>query len=100
MPGFSGQISLPYMFPYTCAYVRAYVYVCVRVYVRALARGGWNIKSLKRVTHVNVKRVAQALRVMVSRTPTGIGPLRAINASKEKNPGLLIFKKNILNLDL
>jgi len=32
--------------------------------------------------------------------PTGVSSLRAINASKEKNPGLLIFKKNILNLDL
>lgn len=92
MPGSSGQISLPYMFPYTCAYVR--------VYVRALARGGWNIKSIKRVTHVNVKRVARALRVMVSRTPTGIGSLRAINAKQEKNPGLFRFEKNISNLFL
>ena len=25
MPGFSGQISLPYMYPYTCVYVCVYV---------------------------------------------------------------------------
>ena len=33
MPGFSGQISLPYMYPYTCVYVC--VCVCVRMYARA-----------------------------------------------------------------
>ena len=32
MPGFSGQISLPYMYPYTC--------VCVRVCVCA---GAWRM---------------------------------------------------------
>lgn len=92
----SGAEFSPYMYPYACARImRAGMCVCARL--RALSSRG---RTKRRVPGANVKRLAPALRVTVSSTPTGIGPLRAINANKEKNPGLLIFKKNILNLDL
>lgn len=65
--------------------------VCARL--RALSSRG---RTKRRVPSANVKRLAPALRVMVSHTPFRRKPIRAINANREKNPGLFHFEKNIL----
>ena len=67
--------------------------ICTRMYARA------GIKDA-RAQCERKTRSACATCDGFPHTLLGVSPLRAINASKEKNPGLLIFKKNILNLDL
>lgn len=60
--------------------------ICTRVRTYARARGGWYIKS--------IKRLARALRVIVPCAPRAHMPTGfwALNANREKNPGLFIFE--------
>jgi hypothetical protein len=79
--------------------------ICTRMCVRIMRAGACVRACVTRANQearasTSIKRLARALRVLVSSTCQCIGSLRVINASREKNPGLFIFKKNILNLDL
>lgn len=92
-PGIYPGQFLPYMYPYVCACITC-VYVRVCAPTRVCTRG----RTKRRVPVTNVKRLARALRVIVPSTSRGVSSLRAINANKEKNPGLLIFKNVNTNL--